>query len=203
MSITRNLELSETEQQPTLPTIDPRVADVIRGRRTIGAFRPELPPRDVILDALDVARWAPNHKKTEPWHVVWLGPETQRAVIELNSRLVAAAKGPTEAESKRRKWADVPGWLAVTCDLAVDPLRREEDYAACCCFIQNLSLALWSAGIGTKWTTGDVTRHAEFFELIGIDATRQRVVGLVWFGYSAVTPAQTRCEVASFFAERP
>ena len=195
--------MNETEQQPTLPTVDPRVADAIRGRRTIGAFRLELPPRDVILDALDAARWAPNHKKTEPWHVVWLGPEIKRAVIELNARLVAAAKGPTEAESKRRKWAEVPGWLVVTCDLADDPLRREEDYAACCCLIQNLSLALWSAGIGTKWTTGDVTRHAEFFELLGIDATRQRVVGLIWFGYPAVTPAQTRREVESFLAERP
>ena len=195
--------MNETEQQPSLPAVDPRVADVIRGRRTIGAFRPELPPRDVILDALDVARWAPNHKKTEPWHVVWLGPETKHAVIELNARLVAAAKGPTEAESKRRKWAEVPGWLVVTCDLADDPMRREEDYAACCCLIQNLSLALWSAGIGTKWTTGDITRHAEFFELLGIDATRQRVVGLIWFGYPAVTPGQTRREVESFLIERP
>ncbi len=195
--------MSEVEQQPSLPAIDPRLADVIRGRRTIGAFRPELPPREVILAALDVARWAPNHKKTEPWHVVWLGPETQHAVIELNSRLVAAAKGPTEAESKRRKWAEVPGWLAVTCDLADDSLRREEDYAACCCLIQNLSLALWSAGIGTKWTTGDVTRHPELFDLIGIDALRQRVVGLIWFGYPAVTPAQTRREVESFLVERP
>ena len=195
--------MNETGQQLNFQTVDSRVADVIRGRRTIGAFRPELPPRDVILASLDVARWAPNHKKTEPWHVAWLGPETKHAVIELNARLVAAAKGPIEAESKRRKWAEVPGWLVVTCDLADDPLRREEDYAACCCLIQNLSLALWSAGIGTKWTTGDVTRHAEFFELLGIDATRQRVVGLIWFGYPAVTPAQTRHAVESFLVERP
>ena len=48
--------MSEVEQQPRLPAIDPRLADVIRGRRTIGAFRPELPPREVILAALDVAR---------------------------------------------------------------------------------------------------------------------------------------------------
>jgi len=183
--------------------IDPRVAEVIRGRRTIGAFRPELPPREVILDAIELARWAPNHRKTEPWHVVWLGPETIRALIDLNARIVSETKGPTEAESKRRKWAEVPGWLAVTCDLAEDSFRREEDYAACCCLIQNLSLALWSAGIGTKWTTGDVTQHAEFFKLLGIDATQQRVVGLIWFGYPAVTPAQTRRTVESFLTEQP
>jgi len=177
------------------------VAEVIRSRRTIGAFRPELPPREVVLDALDAARWAPNHKKTEPWHVFLLGLETSRAVIDLNSQIIAAMKGSADAEAKRKKWSEVPGWLAVTCDLADDPFRREEDYAACCCFIQNLLLALWSAGIGTKWSTGDVTRHPDFFKLLNIDPARQRVVGLFWYGYPAVTPGQTRCPVESFLVE--
>ena len=179
------------------------VRDVICGRRTIGAFRPELPSREIVLDALEAARWAPNHKKTEPWHVILLGPETARAVIDLNSQIISATKGPTEAEAKRKKWAEVPGWLAVTCDLADDAFRREEDYAACCCLIQNLSLALWSAGIGTKWSTGDVTRHPDFFKLLNIDPARQRVVGLFWYGYPAIIPAQTRRPVESFLMEMP
>ena len=183
--------------------ISATVAEMIRGRRTIGAFRLELPPREVLQDALDAARWAPNHKKTEPWHVILLGPETARAVIDLNSQIIAATKGPAEAEAKRKKWSEVPGWLAVTCDLADDPFRREEDYAACCCFAQNLSLALWSAGVGTKWSTGDVTRHPEFFKLLNIDSTQQRVVGLFWYGYPAVTPGQTRRPVESFLVELP
>jgi nitroreductase len=197
------LELNESAQQPSLSAIDPRMADVIRGRRTIGTFRPELPSREIVLAAIDVARWAPNHKKTEPWHVVWLGPETKQAVIELNARLVAQSKGPSEAESKRRKWAEVPGWLVVTCDLADNPLRRDEDYAACCCLVQNLMLSLWSAGIGTKWATGDVIRQAEFLELLGLDSKKQRAVGLIWYGYPAVTPGQTRSEVESFLIELP
>ncbi len=183
--------------------IDAVVRDVICGRRTIGAFRPELPPREVVLAALDAARWAPNHKKTEPWHVMLLGPETARAVIDLNSQIIAATKGPAEAEAKRKKWSEVPGWLAVTCDLADEPFRREEDYAACCCFIQNLLLALWSAGIGTKWSTGDVTRHPEFFRLLNLDPARQRVVGLFWYGFPAITPGQTRRPVESFLIELP
>lgn len=177
------------------------VANAIRGRRTIGAFRPEQPPRQIIVDAIELARWAPNHKKTEPWHVYLLGPETSRAVIDLNSRIVAESKGPDEAESKRRKWSEVPGWLLVTCDLHNDAFRREEDYAACCCFIQNLTLALWSAGIGSKWSTGDVTRHPDFFKLLNINPEKQRSIGLIWYGYPAVTPSQTRREVESFLVE--
>lgn len=184
-------------------TNDHPVDTVIRGRRTIGAFRAELPPRETVLAALEAARWAPNHKKTEPWHVYWLGPQTVQAVIELNTRLVSELKGPVEAESKRKKWSQVPGWLVVTCDLADDPLRREEDYAACCCLIQNLSLSLWSSGIGTKWSTGDVIRHPDFFKLLGVDPARQRIVGLIWYGYPAVVPEQTRRPVEAFLREMP
>jgi nitroreductase len=124
-------------------------------------------------------------------------------VIDLNSQIIAATKGPVDAEAKRKKWSEVPGWLVVTCELADDAFRREEDYAACCCFIQNLLIALWSAGIGTKWSTGDVTRHPDFFRLLNIDPAQQRVVGLFWYGYPAVTPGQTRRSVESFLIELP
>lgn len=183
--------------------INPVLAATIRGRRTIGAFQPAIPPREIILEAIELARWAPNHKKTEPWHVLWLGPETVREVIAVNTQILTESKGEAEAEAKSKKWAQVPGWLVITCDLAEDAFRREEDYAACCCAIQNLQLALWSAGIGTKWSTGDVTRHRDFYQLIGLDPTRQRVIGMVWYGYPVVTPEQNRKPVHSFLRELP
>lgn len=179
------------------------VADAIRGRRTIGAFRPESPPRDLVLQVLELARWAPNHKKTEPWKVIHLGPETVRAVIDINSRLLQVSKGAAEAESKSRTWQQIPGWLVVTCDLADDLFRREEDYAACCCLIQNLLVLLWSVGIGSKWSTGEVTRHADLFRLLDLDPAKQRVVGLVWYGYPAVIPEQSRKPVEAILREMP
>lgn len=179
------------------------IAQVIRERRTIELFRPELPPRALILDAIDAARWAPNHKHTEPWRFHLLGPQTAAEIVELNARLVAAAKGDEAAEAKRRRWNAVPGWLAVTCQRSVDPVRMEEDYAASCCAIQNLSLCLWSAGVGVKWSTGEVTRRAEFFRLIGIDPVDRKVVGLLWYGYPASVPEQKRKPVAEILQEYP
>ena len=178
--------------------MDLNITSVIRRRRTIGAFRPNVPSSHEVESAIELARWAPNHTKTEPWRVYWLGPETARAVVDLNSSIIAAKKGEAEAEAKRKSWSAVPGWLAVTCIRSDDQFRHEEDYAACCCFVQNLSLGLWSNGIGTKWSTGDVTRHEKFFELLGIDPNLERVVGLIWYGYPAVIPEQTRQPVDSF-----
>lgn len=179
------------------------ISAVIRGRRTIGSFLPDVPSKDIVLEALDLARWAPNHKKTEPWHAILLGPETAKAVVALNAKIITAAKGASEAESKTKKWAQVPGWIVITCDRAADSFRHQEDYAACCCAIQNLQLALWSAGIGTKWSTGDVTRHPDFYQLLGIDAATQTVVGLIWYGYPDVVPQQSRGPFDHFLRELP
>lgn len=170
---------------------DGSLAELIRGRRTVEKFQPDVPPPELVLQSIELARWAPNHKHTEPWRFHLLGPDAQQAVVELNAELVAAGKGPQAAEKKRQRWSAVPGWLAVTCAVDEDPLRAEEDYAACCCAVQNLMLFLWSEGVGTKWSTGAITRHPGFHRLLGIDDSR-RVVGLIWYGYPASLPQQRR-----------
>jgi nitroreductase len=183
--------------------MDDRFAEILRTRRTVGAFRPETPPRDVVEQSLELACWAPNHHKTEPWRFFWLGRETAAAIIELNATLVAAKKGPDAAAGKRKQWSAVPGWLAVTCLRSSDPQQQEEDYAACCCAVQNLTLALWSHGIGSKWSTGDVTRHPEYFRLLGISPEEHRSVGLIWYGYPDVVPEQHRKPLAEVLRHLP
>lgn len=168
------------------------IADVIRNRRSIDSYRPDLPPREDILTAIDSARWAPNHRLTEPWHFYLCGPETRRAIIDLNAELTRAKSGDAAAEKKRARWSQMPGYLVVTCDLNADPLLEREDYAATCCAIQNLMLRLWSMGIGTKWTTGAVTRDSRFYDLIWVDPMQEVVAGLLWYGYPADIPDSTR-----------
>ena len=117
---------------------------------------------------------------------------------EQSSRaIVAAKKGDKAADFKRHCWSEKPGWLVVTCQRSKDELVQQEDYAACCAAIQNLSLYLWKAGIGTKWTTGDITRHADFCDIVGFDPDAQFVVGLIWYGYPKLTPTQSRKAVSS------
>jgi len=85
----------------------------------------------------------------------------------------------------------------VTCDNTDDAVRAQEDYGACCCAIQNLMLALWSEGIGVKWSTGAVTRDPAFYDLIWADPARERVVAMLWYGYPAAVPAMARAKSVS------
>ena len=182
--------MSSTHLAPsdTAPSLD----QVLRSRRTIHNFRPEIPPVELVMEAIEHARWAPNHKNTEPWHFYLPGLDTQQAIVDLNARIVAEKKGPDAGEKKRARWSSMPGWLVVTSKLCDNDLRCLEDYAATCCAVHNLSLFLWQHGIGTKWGTGAVTRDHRFFELMQIDPEAHQVVGLFWYGYPEQIPAQQR-----------
>src|SRR5439155_7362742 len=62
----------------------PRVnlADLAARRPTHKAFGPEPVPPTMLLELLDVARFAPNHHLTQPWRFRVLGPETLARVRE-------------------------------------------------------------------------------------------------------------------------
>ena len=178
-------------------------AEVLRGRRTIELFLHTPVPSALVDEAIEAATWAPNHHVTEPWHFYVLGSETIQRCLDLCRTLVAAKKGDKAADFKRQSWSEKPGWLVVTCQKSDDELLQREDYAACCAATQNLALYLWKAGIGTKWTTGDITRHADFSDIVGFDSGTEFVVGLIWYGYPKLTPTQSRKAVDDVKTELP
>jgi len=167
-------------------------AEVLRGRRTIELFLQTSVPKDLLNEAIDAATWAPNHHVTEPWHFYTLGNETKERCLDLCKDIVTAKKGEKAGLFKRQSWSEKPGWLVVTCRHSEDKLTQQEDYAACCAAVQNLLLYLWKAGVGSKWTTGDITRDSRFFDIVGIDEAETFVVGLIWYGYPKLTPTQSR-----------
>ncbi len=179
------------------------IEDLLRSRRSINFFKPEKPAEKLILKAIDLARWAPNHHLTQPWRFYILGSETKQVVVELNAKIVSQKKGSEAGQKKRKRWSKIPGWLVVTMTKSEDPLRQQEDYAACCCAIHNLTLALWEEGIGTKWTTGDVTRDPAFYDLIWVDQDVETVVGLIWYGYPEEIPVSQRKPVEEILVRLP
>jgi nitroreductase len=175
----------------------------IRARRSVDLFETEPVGTAALLDAIEVARWAPNHRLTEPWRFYLIGPDTKNAICDLAASIDAAAKGERAGAARRDRLRAVPAFFVLTARRSADPLLDREDYGACCCAAQNLMLCLWQRGIGVKWTTGAVTRDERFFELLGIDAAAESVVGLFWYGTPKVVPNQRRRPVNEIVIERP
>ena len=178
-------------------------ANLLRSRRTIHLFRPDPPARELVDEAIALACWAPNHRLTEPWRFCWVGPETWQAIAELNAQLVSEKRGKDAAAAKLKRWLAVPGVVLVTCIRSEDPVRDEEDYAATACAVHNMALFLWSHGVGTKWSSGSVTRHPMFYRLFDIDPTIERVVGLIWYGYPDKVPATQRKPLEAVYRAVP
>ena len=176
---------------------------IITSRRTIHNFKPTPPSRELLLEAIDIARWAPNHKLTEPWKFYILGPETATRVAHLNADLVLRKRGREAAENKRTRWLNMPSMLAVSYKKCDDAFREKEDYAATCCAIQNLMLFLWEKGIGTKWSTSSVISEPDFLDLLGIEQGTEEVVGLLWCGYPEDIPEKSRRPVGDITTELP
>lgn len=171
------------------PSLAMPLAKAIESRRTIHLYKNISPPLAVIHKGIALAQQAPNHKSTAPWHFYLIGPETAEKIAHANAKLVTQKKGEQAGANKLARWLAMPGWLALTCQRSPDnPLREQEDYAACCCAAQNLQLFLWSQGIGMKWGTGAITRDQALFDLLGIDAKKEFLVGLFSYGYPAEIP---------------
>ncbi len=183
-------------------TTQEAIAAVLRGRRTIDLYEPEPVGTEVLRDAIDVARWAPNHRLTEPWRFYLVGPVTRAAIIDLAVELDTAAKGERAGAARRARLTAIPGFFVLTSRHSEDPLVDREDYAACCCAAQNLMLYLWQRGVGVKWTTGGVTRNPRFYELLGVEPNLEVVVGFFWYGIPRVVPEQQRRPVSEIVTER-
>lgn len=178
-----------------------RLAERIRSRRTTKLFLRQAVDSRLVHSAIEVARWAPNHHLTEPWHFYLLGENKVAACVDLIGTIATERKGPDVGAFKAKSAKTIPGWLVVTCNKSDDALLQQEDYASCCCAIQNLTLYLSEAGVACKWTTGHITRDERFFDLLGLDSSEVLVVGLIWYGYPKILPEQNRKSVAEILTE--
>jgi len=199
-------------KQETAPTADggdsltlDQWGELLKSRRTVNFFEPDPVPRELLLQAIEVARWAPNHKLTEPWHFYLPGARTVTAIIDLIVELKAGDRDESARRAVRDRLEAIPGWFVLTCrNTPESPVQQQEDYAACACAMQNLMLYLWHAGVGVKWTTGQATRNARLYEILDLDGGRERIVGLFWYGYpQAVPPPRERRETAEIWTSLP
>lgn len=169
-----------------------RLGQLLRGRRTLSRFSSKPVDRKLILAAIEVARWAPNHHMTEPWRFYLLGPEAIKTTIECVRLRATEAKGEEMGRRKALRAEKVPSWVVVTSKLSDDIILQREDYAATSCAIHNMSLYLWQAGVGMKWCTGSMANTPDYANALGIDTDREFIVGILRIGYPLNTPVQKR-----------
>jgi nitroreductase len=155
---------------------------LLLGRRTVDHFDPTPVNEDVLRRAIECAIAAPNRSASEPWRFIQAGPETVAKIAALKQKV---QQGMETQQGIHSDWTQIPGWIIVTSKLTPsDPEVELEDFRSTACAVQNFMLSMWSEGIGTKWTSGPVQKTQEFAELCGIDTSKEKVVGCIWYGFA-------------------
>ena len=162
--------------------------ELAAARRTHKEFGPEPVPRRMLLELLDVARFAPTHHMTQPWRFRVLGPET-----------LAALKSAA-GESEARKLDRAPTLVVASAALSGELVQDEEDICATAAAITLVLLAATERGLATYWRTPAALRTARGREAVGLP-TGERFLGLLHIGAPAREPAARERRDASEYVE--
>src|SRR5690349_10468839 len=134
-----------------------QLEEAIRTRRTHKAYGPEPVDRATLDELFELARWAPNHKLTNPWRFRVLGPDAL-------ARLKDAAADPIAAA----KLARAPTLVAVSATQSGDPVQDEEDAYAAAVAAYAVLLAAHGRGLAGYWRTPELLRTADGRAALGI-----------------------------------
>jgi len=142
-------------------------------------------PDEKIWKILEMANWAPSHKKTEPWRFVVL---RDKALTRFGAHFAQLYKEQTPSEKfSEMKHKKIGKKIEQSdCVIAICMKRHEdsglpewEEEAAVACAVQNLWLSAAALGLGGYWSSPKILlNNPEFFEL----AKDEKCLGIFYLG---------------------
>lgn len=172
------------------------IQTLIRERRTVRSFINKDIPTQTILDLLDIAKYAPNHKLREPWSFILIRDDAREELYQhalaSNLRLDTYKNlTPEKLEIKKEHFKELfvtcPIHLIVCTDTSEKTKVWEDNFAATSAFIQNLQLLAWELGIGMVWKTNSYIYDPQFYTDMNIDQGK-KIIGVLHIGYPDVIP---------------
>lgn len=178
--------------------------EAIQSRRTVKAFEQTPLARDELEQLFDAARWAPNHKLTQPWRFRVLGSDARTALKAVAAR-VAADGAPDGSDPEligavaAKKLDRAPTLVTISSVRNPDPVLDAEDYAATAIAAYIVLLTAHARGFAGYWRTPEVLRDSEGIAAVGIGA-EEEVLGLLYLGrpLGELPPPTVRASTDSF-----
>ncbi len=161
--------------------------EIISNRRSIfpGQYNQKEISFVSIQQILESARWAPNHKVTEPWRFkVITGLGLERLSSYLGDKYIEkAGEGYSEMKLKKMKQKALKSGAVIAICMQRDlteSIPEWEEIAAVGCAVQNMWLTAHTLNIGAYWSSPKVfTENNTFLSL----KPGEKVLGLFYMGY--------------------
>jgi nitroreductase len=120
------------------------VTTAVRTRRTHKAFGSQPVDRATLLELFELARWAPNHRLTNPWRFRVLGVQTRAAL---------AREAELAKPGSARKLDRAPTLVVASAKLQGDPGEQREDLLASAIAAYLVLLGAHARGLAGYWRT--------------------------------------------------
>jgi nitroreductase len=151
--------------------------EVLKTRRSVRAYSPQAPPKEVIEDIIDCGRLAATAINIQPWEFVVV---TDAALRRQIAHIADYGKFIAEA----------PVCVVVLCR---ETKYYLEDGSAA---TQNLLLAARAHGLGSCWVAGDKKPYAEQIRRLVGAPEDHKLVSMVALGYPAEQPERPKRSLA-------
>ena len=179
-----------TSPEPNVVSDFDAVARVIRARRTSMLVDQSRDiPDDVIDELLELASWAPCHKRTWPWRFAVLRGDSRSTLGHVVSDAMArSGDEPAKVNKARTKYTRTPVVLVVASVPGDSDQRTEENRDATAVAIQNLMLGATARGIATYWGSCPKGADSDVARMCGFESG-SKIAGIIYVGWASITVA--------------
>lgn len=170
------------------------VATVIRERRSNLNVDLERPVSPELVDRLiELATWAPNHYRTNPWRFVVMTGAARARIGEVVAGVLARRPDVKETvlERQRVQFLRAPTVIVAAAAPDEDPVKHFENKYTVAAGVQNLLLGAQAAGLAGAWRSGpamvDPEVSAAAKEALGLDQADE-IIAFVYLGHPIAPP---------------
>ncbi|MBT2290296.1 nitroreductase family protein [Paenibacillus albidus] len=132
-------------------------------------FRNQPVPQELVLELLNHAVWAPNDGLREPWRFIFVDHRNADRMVGLQE--------------------PAPAYLIVVMKEEADRYKRDEDFAAVSCLMQNLELLAPEKGLGIRRTLNEWRYDRQRAGTFGVWGN-EWIAGVLELGYAEQVPGR-------------
>ncbi|MFT6716087.1 MAG: nitroreductase [Saprospiraceae bacterium] len=165
--------------------------EIIRNRRSVKPekYSSRKVLKDVVVEILNNAIWAPTHGLTQPWYfVVFQGEELEKLGTMMADTYKNSCDPDAFLERKYQKMLMRPSKASVVIAICmkrqeIEKIPEIEEIAAVACAVQNMYLTATAYGLGPYWSSGAVSYSDEMKEYLNL-GDKDKCLGLFYLGYT-------------------
>lgn len=164
------------------------INEIIRNRRTIypEQFSERKVHKEIILNLLENARWAPTHGMTQPWFFKIFYGEGIKKFIDFHSENINDKFDGQKLEKLKGRADKASAIIAIGMRRqATGKIPEIEEVEAVACAVQNMFLTATAHGIAFYWGSGGLTYSEEMKNFLGLKSIDQ-CLGLIFLGYPSI-----------------